>query len=561
MRIRGKLAAAFLIIILVPVILFAATLSTIFELQINSVADHDNSIDVIKFISNPIQILNRMTKTAYNEIQEYALSQPDMLIDMEYLNSVNKELKKKYSFVAVRKGSQFIFQGDEEKLAEVVDELPEYGFYNLKYDSGIYYGGNEPFLVKQQDFNFSDGSSGSVFVITIVNHWVPKLRMVFTQLTVAFFLIICFTAIILIWWIYNGMVKPLNVLRIATHRMQNGDLNFSIESESQDEIGMLCNDFEEMRIRLKELIEMRMAYEVDMREMISNISHDLKTPLTAIEGYAEGIMDGVADTPEKMEKYLKTIYNKANDMTVLVDELSFYSKIDNNTMPYNFKHLNLEQYFNDCISEITLDLEVKGIELGYFNYADKNLMVEADPEQLKRVINNIVGNVVKYIGKSKGILNLRIQEEGDMVRIEFEDNGVGIAKKDLENIFERFYRGDTSRNSSKRGSGLGLAIAKKVIEEHGGRIWATSKEGVGTTIYITLHKWEESDGNLTEEESNIKTAEKRFFKMSMKGKKGKADKSKTEKQKIEKDNNQKGEIEEDKGSSKMKKSIRGDENE
>ena len=557
MRIRGKLAAAFLIIILVPVVLFAATLSTIFELQINSVAEHDSSVDVIKFIANPVQILNRMTKAAYNEIQEYALSQSDMLMDMDYLNSVNKELKKKYSFVAVRKGNEFIFRGDEEKLAEVVDELPDYGFYNLKYDSGIYYGGNEPFLVKQQDFNFSDGSSGSVFVITIVNHWVPKLRMVFSQLTVAFFLIICFTAIILIWWIYNGMVKPLNVLRIATHRMQDGDLNFSIESESKDEIGMLCNDFEEMRIRLKELIEMRMAYELDMREMISNISHDLKTPLTAIEGYAEGIMDGVADTPEKMEKYLKTIHNKANDMTVLVDELSFYSKIDNNTMPYNFKHLNLEQYFNDCISEITLDLEVKGIELGYFNYADKNLMVEADPEQLKRVINNIVGNVVKYIGKTKGILNLRIREEGDMVRIEFEDNGVGIAKKDLENIFERFYRGDASRNSSKRGSGLGLAIAKKIIEEHGGRIWATSKEGVGTTIYITLHKWEEPDVNLIEEESPIKMAEKRFFKMPMKGKKGKPDKSKAEKQKIEQGNHLKGELEED----KVKKSIRGDENE
>lgn len=519
MRIRGKLVAAFLIIIFLPVILFAATLSTVFELQINSIEEHDNNVDVIKFISNPVQILNRMTRTICSELQEYALEEPAVLMDQDYLSNMNNQLKKKYSFVAVRKGKQFIFRGDEEKLAEIATELPDYGAYNLKYDSGIYYGGKESFLVKQQDFNFNDGSSGSIFVITIVNHWVPKLRFIFTQLVIAFFLIICFTATILIWWIYNGMVKPLNVLRVATHRMRDGDLNFSIESETKDEIGMLCNDFEEMRIRLKDLIEMRLAYELDMREMISNISHDLKTPLTAIEGYAEGIMDGVADTPEKVEKYLKTIHNKANDMTALVDELAFYSKIDNNIMPYNFKHLNLEQYFSDCINDIALDLEVKGIELGYFNYTDKNLMVEADPEQLKRVINNIVGNVVKYIGKSKGILNLRIREEGKMVHIEFEDNGVGIVKKNLENIFERFYRGDTSRNSSKGGNGLGLAIAKKIIEEHGGKIWATSKEGVGTTVYIALQIWEEPISK-AEEETNMRPTEKRFFKMSKKSKKG-----------------------------------------
>lgn len=522
MKIHGKLVAAFLIIIGMPIILFSATLSTFYELQINSTTERDNEVDVVNFIANPWQLLNRMTKKNYSEIQQYALSEPDRLLDREYLYTINSELEEKFSFVAIRKGDYFIFYGNNEKLNEIVNELPTHGAYNLKYDSSIYYGGNEPFLVKQQDFQFSDGEDGSVFVITMINDWLPKLKIMIIQIIISFLLIMLFTATILIWWIYKGIVKPLNVLRVATHRMRDGDLNFSVESDAVDEIGMLCNDFEEMRSRLKHLIEMRMEYEQNMREMISNISHDLKTPLTAIEGYAEGIMDGVADTPEKTEKYLKTIYNKANDMTALVDELSFYSKIDNNTMPYSFKHINLEQYFNDCISEITLDLEVKGIELGYFNYTDKNLMVEADPEQLKRVVNNIVSNVVKYIGKSKGILNLRIREEGGLVKIEFEDNGVGIARKDLENIFERFYRADASRNSSRRGSGLGLAIARKIIEEHGGKIWATSKEGVGTTVYITLQKWEETKEVVEEEVEEEKNMEKRFFKKSTKGKKAKS---------------------------------------
>lgn len=291
-----------------------------------------------------------------------------------------------------------------------------------------------------------------------------------------------------------------------------------MESESEDEIGMLCEDFEEMRIRLKRMIEARMQNESDTKELISNISHDLKTPLTAIKGYAEGIMDGVADSPEKMDKYIRTIYTKASDMTSLVDELSFYSKIDCNTIPYIFTNINLHGYFNDCIEELGLDLEVKNIDIGYFNYTDTSLKVIADTEQLKRVVNNIIGNSAKYIGKKKGIINVRIKELEELeefVQIEIEDNGKGIAKEDIGNIFDRFYRTDASRNSSQGGSGLGLSIAKKIIEEHGGKIWATSKEGVGTTIYFTLKKSIEPKEE-KEEEKEAVTEVKKSWKVQYK---------------------------------------------
>ena len=224
-----------------------------------------------------------------------------------------------------------------------------------------------------------------------------------------------------------------------------------------------------------------------MRELISNISHDLKTPLTAIKGYAEGIMDGVADTPEKVDKYLRTISTKAGDMTTLVEELSIYSKIDCNNVPYTFVNINLGNFFNDCIEELSLDLELKDIEMSYFNYTDSHMAVAVDAEQLKRVVNNIIGNSVKYIG-GKGIINVRIKDAGNEIQIEVEDSGKGIDQRDLPYIFDRFYRTDASRNSSQGGSGLGLAIAKKIIEDHGGRIWASSKKGVGTTIYFTLKK-------------------------------------------------------------------------
>ena len=202
-------------------------------------------------------------------------------------------------------------------------------------------------------------------------------------------------------------------------------------------------------------------------------------------------MDGVADTEEKRDRYIRTIYNKANEMDTLLNELTLYSKIDTNRIPYNFAKLNVSAYFSDCIEELSLDLETKNIGLAYFNYADEGVQIIADPEQLKRVINNIVGNSVKYLDKPKGLINIRIKDVGDFIQVEIEDNGRGIAARDLPYIFDRFYRGDASRNSSTGGSGIGLSIVKKIIEDHGGKIWATSKEDMGTVMYFVIRKYQE----------------------------------------------------------------------
>ena len=253
----------------------------------------------------------------------------------------------------------------------------------------------------------------------------------------------------------------------------------------------LAVNYEDMRLRLKESTEEKLQRENQNKELISNISHDLKTPITAIKGYVEGIMDGIANTPEKMDKYIRTIYNKANDMDRLINELSLYSGIDTNRIPYNFHRLNVADYFQDCLEEVGLDLESEDIELSYSNLVSPETMVIADPEQLKRVINNIINNSVKYQDKKPGMIDIRILDEIDSIRIEIEDNGRGIAQRDLPKIFERFYRTDASRNSTKGGSGIGLSIVKKIMEDHGGYIWATSKEGEGTCMHIILRKYEE----------------------------------------------------------------------
>lgn len=493
MKLKDRLITAFFIMIAMPVMLLAIATGTIFSMQMNSIQKSYNvEAGNVKIMTIPIQIMNRLTRGTYNDIKLAALKDPEKLENAAYIEELNDELRDKYSFICVRKNGEFIYIGNQEKMDKIKDSLPGFGGNNTDVEGGTYIGGKNPFLVKVQDFYFSDGGEGTIYVVTDLNTLLPQLKAVASQVVISFLLILCFTAFILMLWVYRSILKPLNILRIGMNQIKDGDLDYSVESETQDEIGQLCEDFEEMRIRLKELINSRLAYEEDIKELISNISHDLKTPLTAIKGYAEGVMDGVADTPQKQEKYLKTILTKANDMSILVDELAFYAKIDCNTIPYSFKEINLHDYFDDCIEEIYLDLEVKNIEVLYENDTDSATQVIADAEQLKRVINNIIGNAVKYVNKKNGQIQIRLSDIGTFIQVEIEDNGIGIPKADLQFIFDRFYRADASRNSRKGGSGLGLAISKKIIDDHAGKIWAESEQGVGTTIFFTLRKSDKS---------------------------------------------------------------------
>lgn len=323
----------------------------------------------------------------------------------------------------------------------------------------------------------------------------PQTKEFLGEMLVSVILIMAMTCSFLMAWIYRSILTPIETLKKATRNIRDGNLDFEVEIGDNDEIGELCADFEEMRIRLKESTEEKVVFDSQNKELISNISHDLKTPITAVKGYVEGLLDGVADTPEKQEKYLRTIYNKANDMDRLINELTFYSKIDTNRIPYTFNKINVKEYFDDCFEDIGMEMSQQQVALSYDNKVASDVMVIADAEQIKRVINNIVGNSVKYMDKQEKTIAIRVMDVGDFVQVEIEDNGRGIAAKDLPYIFDRFYRTDTSRNSSKGGSGIGLSIVHKIMEDHGGKVWATSKEGEGTTMYFVLRKYQEVPAN------------------------------------------------------------------
>lgn len=487
MKIRNRLIMAFIIIICLPILLIAATTGTIMYYTVNTVSKYYNiETNTMQILTNPNYLIIDAINGIYDELKGVLSDTPDSFLNSEFAEVLNSKLEKKSSFLVVLREDNLVYVGDYERYNDIKRQIPEVPRYNTEDDSGLYIDDNQPFLLRKTDFTYSDGVSGSVYIITNIETFLPQVKKSCMNIVLSIIAIICLTALFLVFWLYQSMVRPLDVLRNGIYRMKNGDLDFEIKSVSDDEIGSICDDFEDMRKQVKNLMEERLEYEEQMKLLISNISHDLKTPITAIKGYAEGIMDGVADSPEKLDKYLKTIYTKANDMTYLVDELSFYSKIDTNKIPYNFVRVNLQQYFEDCMNDLNLDLEVKHIDLIYKNNIKSEVEVCIDIEQLKRVINNIVGNSVKYMDKEHGIIEVTLDEFNDMIQVTFRDNGKGVAKEDLNKIFDRFYRTDQSRNSTKAGSGLGLAIAKKIIMEHGGMIRAEGEEGAGTSIIFTL---------------------------------------------------------------------------
>ena len=488
MKLKNRMVISFFVIILVPLILTGVAVAGFTMYQVWSL-EKKYGIEGVTYenLSNNTMLLSKMTQKTFSTLEKTASSDSEKLEDTSYLDSLNQNLTGKNAYLLVRKDDDVFYCGAQTQDELLFSELPEYGDASAGNDRGVYIGADVQSLVKQVDFTFTDGAKGSAFIIFHSNSMVPQLKRILLDTVFVIVLILILTALGLCTWTYRGVMTPLNQLKEATKNIKEGNLDFTIEKTGVDEIGDLCDDFEEMRKRLKESAEEKVAFDKENKELISNISHDLKTPITAIKGYVEGIMDGVADTPEKMDRYIKTVYNKANDMNVLINELSLYSKIDSNIIPYNFEKININSYFKDCVDEIGADLEQRGMMFSYRNYCAANVMVTADPEQLKRVINNIINNACKYNNKAKGKVGITLTEYDRKVQVAIKDNGIGISKEDLPHIFRRTYRADMSRNSAG-GSGLGLSICKKIIEEHGGEIWAESKLRAGTTIFFTLNK-------------------------------------------------------------------------
>ncbi|MDO5702082.1 MAG: HAMP domain-containing sensor histidine kinase [Lachnospiraceae bacterium] len=303
--------------------------------------------------------------------------------------------------------------------------------------------------------------------------------------------VVVVTGIMLSRWMYRSVAQPITSLTGAARSIRDGKLDFELTPEGNvTEIRDLYTSFEQMRTNLRAAREESREIDRQNRELISNISHDLRTPLTAVQGYCEGIIDGVADSPEKMERYVRTIYNKTVDMSRLINELSFYSQITTNRIPYLFDKVSAGEFFDDAAEEIGDEIRSKGGVFVYRNELPPDTSFIVDAERLKRVLHNIISNSIKYTDKPEKRIVMEVNVKDGEVIASVTDNGKGISEKDLPNVFDRFFRADTSRHPEAGGSGIGLSIVKKIIEDHGGRVWALSTEGSGTTISFALAKYD-----------------------------------------------------------------------
>lgn len=484
MSIRKRLILSYAAMLIIPFILII-TLNNIFISYIEGNTS-DNIIGKTAF--NKVELYNRVI-SANNKLMKKVNGQiikdMDKLLEVEYIQELEKSAGLDYAGIVLRKDREIVYSSEHIKKDLKSVTLPPFDSDAELVNNSRHH--NSLIILGRQDFYFKDGSQGSLFYISNTWAFTNLTRKSAGLLIISTLIILALTNGILTYLVSRSIIKPLKQLENAANEIKQGNLDYNIAECTKDEIGKVCNSFEEMRFRLKDSLKIQQQYEENRKELISNISHDLKTPITSIKGYIEGIKDGVADTPDKMNKYINTIYTKADYMDGLIDDLFLFSKLDLKRVPFDFQALDIRNFIKDSVDEIKFDLDKDNIDMTY-DIPDRPVIVKSDVQKLRRVIMNIVDNSIKYRDVQKLKINISVEDRGDFAAVEVKDNGRGISEDALPYIFDRFYRADTSRETSSGGSGLGLAIAKKIIEEHEGQIWAESQLNKGTSIFFTLKK-------------------------------------------------------------------------
>ncbi len=491
MKIRTKLHLTFVVMVLLPVVLGAASVNFAFHVQsqkLRRLYDIEEDLSLNSLVS-PMNLLSEISQSVYKIVSEQVKEDPDSFTDPDQLEALGSSLKDRLSSAIVYAGGRQIYSNSDRTLSDIFSTTPDVMALQRDGSTGYYLYGEYPTIIRAVPFVTSGGTDGMIFLLTSTQEVLPQIRGMLTEALLIVLAVLIFTSFILDYWLYLSIIIPLDRLKLVANNVRDGNLDFEIPTGGRDEFSEVMTDFEDMRRRLKDSADERLKNDAEEKELIRNISHDLKTPLASIRGYAEGLRDGVARTPEKQQKYILTICNKTEDMDRLINELTLYSRLDTNRIPYNFIDLSVRAYFNDCVRELSLDLDAQNIRLDYNYHPDEDMIITADPEQLKRVVNNIISNSVKYMEPGRpGRIRIDIYDEGEYAHIAIADNGRGIAASDLSKIFDRFYRTDRARNSRTGGSGIGLAIVRKIITDHGGKIWAESVEGQSTTMHIDLKK-------------------------------------------------------------------------
>ncbi|MDR1628837.1 MAG: HAMP domain-containing histidine kinase [Oscillospiraceae bacterium] len=411
------------------------------------------------------------------------------LHEADYQKELQDEfVKLGYTLIAA-KDSELIIGSPDDGIVSVMQQLKADG--GGRHDFSMIFETSSLKAVSKVK-----GAEGSTYLLTAIQ-LSPNFLISFeidyrnpTSVVYIFFIIEVFLLIcaVLLAGMYfsrrnNSIVlKPLRLLRNAASKVHRGNYDARIEYEGISEFEEVCSAFNEMQAEIKANITQMESYEKGRTEMIAGISHDLRTPLTSIKGYIKGIKDGVANTPEKQQKYIDTIYEQSEKMSRLLDRLFMLSNLETKSVPFTFENIKIKPHMEKFYEYVADDMEHAGGSVTFASDCSDDAEIRADTVQINRVFDNLVANSRLYSGVPDPVIALSLKETENEIIIEFHDNGRGVPEENLSKLFDSFYRSDDARQS--HGNGLGLTIAKQIVERHGGAISATNSGGLLITIRL-----------------------------------------------------------------------------
>lgn len=491
LKINTRIVLTSVLGIIIPIVIIAL-FSTAFISTISSYFNFSSVTTNSYSAVNQIQWSQTLSSITYELISDNA--------DEEKLDNLSKfvsPLEELHSLIYVERDSTAFYTSDKDiNILELADKLTD-----IDNNENINYFSSKGLVIVS---HAQKDESSPQYRIVIVNEdyivndayqrlsaeKLSNLLLGRTGLIVLIIVLLFVAAISIMSFITTQtIVKPINKIAQGADEIAKGNLDYEIDYNSTNELGQTVESFNDMRLRLKESIEKQRKSEEERKVLVAGIAHDLRTPLTSARGYAEGLRDGIADTPQKRESYIQIICNSIDDTQRILDDLLTVSKLELNGLKLNKIDVNVREFFDDGAQEIKTILDNNGFDFYYENRCDNNLLICIDADRFARVINNIISNSVKYAKEDvKGKVRMIIDEYDKSVIIELADNGIGVDSVSLPKIFDTMYRADPARTKVSQGSGLGLSVCKQIVELHNGSIWARSKNGEGLSVFISLPK-------------------------------------------------------------------------
>lgn len=291
-------------------------------------------------------------------------------------------------------------------------------------------------------------------------------------------LIVIILSLLISYFVSRIISKPITKMKNKAVELAKGNYNITFEKSDIDEINELSKTLNYACSELSKAEDLR-------RELMANVSHDLKTPLTMIKAYAELIRDVTHKDEEKMNKNLNTIIEETDRLNILVNDILELSKIRSNSKPLDIEEFDLNELIKTILTRYEIYIEKENYNIIYKE--QKKALIKADKKRIEQVIYNLINNAINYTGNDKKVI-INLKQEKNKIRVEIKDTGKGIEKKDLEYIWDKYYKVDKTHSRTQVGSGIGLSIVKNILISHNFEYGVETKLNKGTTFYFEIPK-------------------------------------------------------------------------